>query len=69
MDASFAQNQTMSARMPNQLSSMLARLSSLRANCAKIGYGTRKPLSVPECHNTLGYGTGTAAWIQTQDKL
>lgn len=56
------------AIMPKRLSPMFARLSLHRAKCAIIDSGTRKPLSVPECQNTIDSGTGTAAWILRQAK-
>jgi hypothetical protein len=61
MATDFEEMKANRAKMPKLLSPMLTRLSLRRANCAKTGYGTRKPLSVPECQNTLDSGTGTAA--------
>jgi hypothetical protein len=59
MDANFTTNQAMSAKMPELFCSIFTRLLFACAIIARIDYGTRKPLSVPECHNPLGYGTGT----------
>jgi hypothetical protein len=64
MDANFTTNQAMSAKMPELFCSMFTRLLSACAIIARIDYGTRKPLSVPECHNPLGYGTGTRQYPQ-----
>jgi len=55
------------AIMPKSVSPMIAGLSSICANSARIDYGTHKPLPVPKCHIPLGYGIGTAAWIQTKE--
>jgi len=44
---------------------MSTGLSSYRAKCAITNSGTGMLPSVPECHIPLGYGTGTAAQIQT----
>jgi hypothetical protein len=65
MDANFTQKQAMSAKMPKQLWSMFTRLSCTCANCAKTELARRKPLSVPKCHNPLGYGTWHSGKAET----
>jgi hypothetical protein len=61
MDANSTQNKTMTAIMPKLLSPMFIRLSPHSAKTAKTGYGSGKPVTLPKCHNTLGYGIGSQA--------
>ena len=55
----------MTAKMPKLLAPMFTMLSLHSAITVKTGYGSRKPVTVPKCHNTLGYGIGSQAGLLT----
>jgi hypothetical protein len=55
-----------SAKMPKPFLPMFTGLSSHSAKCAKTDSGTAEGALVPECHNTLDYGTGTGTTGRSQ---